>query len=536
MWRAILVDDETYVRTELKRLFPWERYRFELVGEAENGRAAMELISAERPDLVITDIRMPEMNGLELIDWISRNYPDIITGVVSAYNDFPFVREAFRLGAVDYLMKAEASPKTAGTFLGSIEEILERRISVLQEQEELAANTAYFQRMAVESFWRDALTRASDAAELETRAQQLGIVWETFWFGLIMIHVSNYKPRWGNNQQGFRKIFEEEIQAFWDFDWNWSLVDFKWGDFVIITGRASEGLPSQNLPVQKIKDIAAHLALDAIEKRTTSASIQFCSFTDLPRSFREVRETNLLRLYHREGQYLEYEDLAKLRQTTPSKATELIMTWERILQGVETASAHDFLESVFQNIFPQSFTPEDARRLALDFVNVLRRVALEHQIRPVVSEMENREPEALEVLEQAETVTGWQHWIENLANDYFISAQTDRKLHVPGSIQKALQYIQSNFTQGVSLEEVATHAGVSKSYLSRIFPEYTGEHFSNYLQRLRIDRAKELLRFTDDCVYEIAAQVGFWNSRYFSTVFHEITGMTPADYRRIKMG
>lgn len=244
MWQAVLVDDETYVRTEIKRLFPWEQYGFELTGEAENAFAAMDLIELKQPDLVITDIRMPEMDGLELISWLGGKYPWMAAAIVSAYNDFPLVREALRLGAVDYLMKSEASPKTAGAFL---------------------------------------------------------------------------------------------------------------------------------------ERIAAHL---------------------------------------------ESRELTKMQQNA--------------------------------NEIPQGPLP----------------------------------------------------------------------------VRKAIQFIQSNFAKGISLADVAAQAGVSKSYLCRVFPEYTGEHFTNYLNRLRIERAMELLWFTSDHIYEIAAQVGFWNSRYFSKVFHDMTGMTPAEYRK----
>jgi two-component system response regulator YesN len=530
MWRAILVDDEKFVRLELKRLFPWERYQFDLIGEAESARAAIDLIEMEKPDLVITDIRMPEMDGLELISWTNQHHPQIAVVVVSAYNDFPIVREALRLGAVDYLMKAEANAKTAGSFLERIGGILESRRAASHRQEELAVNMAFYQRLAMESFWRDALTRASDEAEIATRAHQLGIILEHASFGLIFVHVSNYHARWGTHQQSFRTAFEEEIQTNWDFSWDWNLIDFKRGDFVIITSRIREVFISE--AVQKLKEIAGRLALDVTEKRTTSSSSKICSFFDLPGNFREVREVNLLRLYHQEGRYFDGGDLLRFQQVTPPKTFDLFATWERLLQGIETASIHDFLESVFQNILPQCFSPGEARWLALEFINTLRRVALEHQIRLVEEETGNRELDPPEILEQAETVSDWQIRIEKLAGYYFQCATANciPKFSLP--ISKALKYVQENFTQSISLGDVAGHAGVSKSYLSRVFPEYTGEHFSNYLQRLRIERAKELLRYTDDCIYEIAAKIGFWNSRYFSTVFHDMTGMTPADYRR----
>ena len=173
MWRAILVDDEEYVRAELAALFPWSRYQFELVGEADNGRAAIDLVNAAKPDLVITDIRMPDMDGLALIARLADVYPQPVVVVVSAYNDFPYVREALRLGAADYLMKAEATLETAAVFLGRLGEILEERYRARNRQAEMTSNIARYHCLAQESFWRDTLTRASDLTELEARANQL---------------------------------------------------------------------------------------------------------------------------------------------------------------------------------------------------------------------------------------------------------------------------------------------------------------------------------------------------------------------------
>ena len=529
MWRAILVDDEKFVRVELKKLFPWNRYRFELVGEAENARTAKELIEATQPDVVITDIRMPEMDGLELISWIGLNHPRIATAVVSAYNDFPFVREALRLGAVDYLMKAEATFESAGAFLERIGGILDQRDSVQRRQTELINNIASYQRLAIESFWRDMLTRSLDKIEIDSQAQQLGIVLEQSRFGLIFIHISDYYARKAEQQPALRTTIEEKIQSNWNWNWAWNLIDFKRGNFVIVV--SSTGETPEPEAIEKLQDIARRLALESTEKWTTSAASSIGSFDVLPGVFREVREVNLLRLYHQEGRYFETGDLLRLRQAAPPKLPELLAAWERILREKELNVIRNFLKSIFENILPQSLRPEEARWLVLDLIHTLYRVALEQQWQR--EETGQGERDLPEILEQAESLSDWQKWLEKLAREYLQSAQTN--IYPPGTlaIRKALEYIQSNFTQSISLEEVADFAGVNKSYLSRVFPEYAGDHFSNYLQRLRIERAKELLRFTDDHIYEIAAKVGFWNSRYFSKVFHDIVGMTPADYRRI---
>lgn len=530
MWRAILVDDEEFVRTELTALFPWAGFGFVLVGEAENAGDAMELIDSTRPDLVITDIRMPETDGLELIAWLGQRHPEILVAVVSAYDDFQFVREALRLGAVDYLIKAEATPETSGALLKRVGDILENRRFTREKQKKTTNDLERYHKIATEAFWRDALTRALDEKDLELQGSQLGIALKDNYFGLIFIHVSNAIGCSEEDQAAFRKDLEEKIKSYWDQDWN--LIDIKQGNFVIITNRIGENLEPEM--VDALEWIARQLALDFPEKLTTSASSRLCAFHELPGNFREVREVNLLRLYRQTGGFIPTGDLLKLRQAEPYSVSQLLSGWESMIRGMEQDKVQDFINELFDKIIPNHLCPEEAGKLTLELINILRRISFEYQIRR--EESEDGITDLSKLLEQSESIREWQILIEEKVARYFKSVQAVNQPQSSLTIQKALAYIQSNFTRDLTLEEVADHVGVSKSYLSRIFPEYAGKHFCSYLQQLRIERAKELLRFTDYHIYEIASKVGFWNSRYFGKVFRDMVGMTPADYRRISPG
>lgn len=527
MWRVILVDDEEFVRAELATLFPWDRFGFDLVGEAENARMAMNLIETAGPDLVITDIRMPETDGLELIAWIGQRHPQLVVAVVSAYDDFQFVREALRLGAVDYLIKAEATPETAGVFLERVGDILKRRHFAERRQEKLTNDLARYYQLATESFWRDALTRALDEKELGLQAEELGIDIKNNWYGLIFIHVSYDAGCMEDIQPMFRRDLEEKIKL--NRDWNWNIVEFKQGNYIVIAGRIGETLETDT--AERLAKVARHLAQDLSEKMTISVSSKMSSFHELSNSFREVHEVNLLRLYQGAGRFIPTSDLLKLRQAEHSAIPQLLSEWESMLRGIEQEAIRDFINDLFKKTIPKTLCPKEAEKLTLELINTLHRVSFEYQMR--WEETDDWVTDLPDLLDQAESVRDWQILIEKLVAHYFQSVQATIQPQGSLTIRKALAYIQSNFTRDLTLEEVAGHVGVSKSYLSRIFPEYAGEHYCSYLQRLRIERAKELLRFTDDHIYEIASKVGFWNSRYFCKVFRDMVGMTPADYRRI---
>ena len=135
-------------------------------------------------------------------------------------------------------------------------------------------------------------------------------------------------------------------------------------------------------------------------------------------------------------------------------------------------------------------------------------------------------------MDQAVSCQEWLKWIRSLTKQYWEVTQKQESPHISSVIKKAISFIEANYARALTLKEIADWAGVSDSYLSRAFTKCIGENFNHYLRRYRVERAKELLRLSELKIYEVARQVGFWNVRYFSRVFYEFAGVTPANYRQ----
>lgn len=536
MWRTILVEDEEYVRTELAELFPWQPYDFVLVGEAENAQTAMDLIEEVHPDLVITDLRMPEMDGLELISWIVQHFPEIVVTVISAYNDFPSVRKALRLGASDYLIKAELTQETAGAFLKRIGKILTERRYISEQQKKLTDHMEHYRLLASEAFWRDLLTGSIAQREIQTKASQLGLELDDLWFSLIFIHVAK-KDLHRNVGRILNEALTEGSWAVLDWEWSWRLVKFKRGDYVVILSR--DGQKPKQEELEQIEKCAHDLRTRITISITLSVSLEADKYLGLPRLFKEAKNLNLLRLYFPEKRYITNDDISVIRQASAPDIPRLLNTWEEALRNIhadsELALLNSFLDTVFIDIIPVCLTPEEARWLVLDLIRTFHWVLFEYRVR--WDQVIGRGRDYLEIIEEVDSIADWQSMLRDLAVKFrqFVQKRQALAVHpqISLAVRKAVAYIQANYHRDLSLEEVATHAGVSMSYLSRAFPEYVGDNFSNYLRNLRIERAKELLLFTNEYIYEIASKVGFWNSRYFSKVFHDTVGMSPVDYRRV---
>lgn len=333
------------------------------------------------------------------------------------------------------------------------------------------------------------------------------------------------------------KMLTEGTQIIPDWKWDWHLINLKQSDFIVILSSQKGARPEQK-EVEQIREVAYYLERKITTNLTISFSLNVSGYLDLPGMFKEVKEMNLLRLYYPDKRCITTKDISNVLQEPAPDIRKLLGTWEEILReaciDAEEKSIDCFLDNVFTNIIPICLTPEEARWLVLDLIHTLHWVFFEYKVR--WEEVVEEEWDYLEAIEEVDSIYGWQRMIKDLATHYLQFTKKRRVLasypRITLAVRKALAYIQINYHRDLSLEEVATHAGVSMSYLSRVFPEYVGDNFCDYLRRLRIERAKELLLFTNDYIYEIASKVGFWNSRYFSKIFQEEVGMTPTDYRR----
>ena len=523
--RALMIDDEEYVRSYLISLFPWSEFGFETPLEAENGVQAISIIQSEHPNVIMTDIKMPQKDGLELTAWVRENVPDIPVIILSAYNDFSYAREALRLGAIDYLIKAEASMEKTRDLLERITGILKRRELEKLRQNEIYTSIEHYRNQALASFWRDVLTGNIDEDELSSQESELNVSIKENFYVLLMAHIKEWHLPfdWDN-------FFRKSLQNYIPKECEWWLVRFLQGNWVVLVTKPMNW--TKAMMIHLIEDTALNIAQSADERLITCNAPDCYPGSELSYAFHLAQETNMLRLYKVESNYIRYQQLLAIQQTSLPVVPDILANWERILRAKDTHKIEPFLGELFNRTIPGSLLPSKARMLVLDLIAILCKVALERRIRWDQIGEENVEP--METLEKFESCDDWYQWLSKLVERYLFLVEKQSESNATSFvIQKSLDFIQTNLEHDISLGDVAEYVGISKCHLSRIFPEYVGEHFSDYVQRLKLEKAKELLRFTNMRIYQVAETIGFYNIRYFSRIFRDIVGVTPADYRRM---
>lgn len=511
MYRVLLVDDESIARDGLRSTFDWKGNGFELVGEASNGRKAMKWIEAGAIDILITDIAMPVMNGLELTRETLRLCPWVKVLLLSCHSDFEYVREGIHLGASDYLLKPTLEP-------GNLKEVLNKmKLQVIKEKENLELYDKVNEQRLRKS--RNQLEKiASDMLSRdENTSVSLNIPWLHEGYSIVVC-LPDYMSEIRNKRE--RGLLELALHA---QDLFYEAVEQG-----IAFMRSSEELILL-LPNQRGKE--AYL-IRYLEKFSHNLRDNGYSFTmgvspicndrkQISDACKEARNAAWLRFYHGPGgihalsAVNDKPDHKDVFAKTKNNLKECIGAGFK-----EKAVQH--LEAIFNTWTCDQKDPIQVLQEAREIVSLFYLCKEDNVC--VVEQME-----ALRSIENKEEVLQ----ILRLNFDkLWYTQKLDETLH-RRTVNEAIIYINDHFTEMITLQDVADLVKVSKNYFSELFKRETGLNFIDYIIQQRVKRAKELLQTTRLNVYEVAEKSGFNDVKYFSKLFKKLVGMSPKQYQCI---
>ncbi len=519
MNRVLLVDDEIFARQGLRNLIDWASCGFEVIGEAGNGEDALASFEELRPDLVITDIRMPVMDGLELIRRATEEMaepPSFI--IISGYNDFKYAQQAVRFGVVDFILKP-IDEDVLETTLRQLNEKIAQERSLRRERE----------RLMKERIVNALITGEAGAEQSDEWSSRLGLpvnvpVRYTF------IELNDNHPWLADagivTQEQFRQAIRETLEQRLDGSRDVHLHEHRSRVGVILS---SDEIASA---FGSLEQYAIRLQ-QAIEERVQRAvyvyvGSEVSSLSKLRQAYLTAKETLQHKYGSKDKHYVLYDtvkDLA-LHELDADKQFHRELT-ERIEENDEEGIRH-LIERLFREFEEQRYAPEAVKMVihhcVTDVITVAKQMDIERQ------QLKNLEP-----------IISWQDMnlsLEELKRLFtaFVASSAKqlskgRKESMRGSISKIKNYIETNYSDNISLKSLSNEFYMNPVYLGQLFKKTYGVYFNDFLLQLRVDEAKKLLRQTDLRIYEIAERVGFTSSDYFVTQFEKIEHMTPTEYR-----
>lgn len=521
MLKVLLVDDEIIVRLGIKSVIEWENHGFQYVGDAADGREALVLIEREQPDIVLTDILMPNMDGLELIKEIKRIRPHIRIIVLSSHDKYDYVRTAMKLGADDYILKASLQPEKLLRLLSEAA----MHIAANQRREYIrsAQDAAITEEMQFFRNLREFIAGEADSLSAGVVNQLINIIRASNYTMLVRLHSYSIQSA---EESTLLHLIEMHLR--------------KWTNGRVISKKEREWmllLPFDNpMNGEELEEIGQDL-ISAV-KRVIGADISigvsgvFHDPLEIKNAYDQSRKA--LQSYFFCGigfTYLYMNHMPRHEQGTLLFSPEDEKLLKQELERIDEEAARTVVMTVLQRMKAANAPIELSIQTCLQMLHCFLSAAAYYGDE-VLLELEKEEP-LYQTIVNFETWNEANDWFEQFMEQLCLLLRKAIKAHRREDIQDLIYYIKDNYNSDLSLMKAARIVNLSEGYLSALFKKETGTGFIEYVNRLRIEKAEQLLRETELPSYVIGEQVGYENNNYFGRIFKKLTGLNPMEYRAI---
>lgn len=540
MIRILIVDDELIVRVGIKSMIDWNSHGYQIVGEAADGEAALEMIPALEPHIVLTDIKMPKIDGIELIKNIKGKYEFIKIVVLSCHNDFDYVKQAMKLGASDYILKLsmrrEELLDVMNGLKGQIEESKRHMSEVGLLHRKINANMDAIK----EKFFRKVINGTClQTQDLYHEAKDLNI---RFCDGGYIVSVTQIN-KWADTGKKVKlesdllrysilNIMEEIISKDPIGD---VFADSNDRFVTIYTIKKNTGDFSSIK--EKIRQLVSHIHDSLQIYLNVNVSTGICGRTvsginRIYEAYNEALEASEHRFYFNDNKIIFFGEFNYTGEIFKYFHTSMQKKIYKYLQLGEIDEASSEIGKIFDLLMEtMNISPNEIRRMSKQIINVFSQIIGELNIsddmgRPIDFDLKNRE------IDNSENIFMLKKWFGECIIEYTGYYHKILKGAYTEEILKLKQHISENYYKNISLEQAAGFLNVDRNYFCNIFKKETGETFTDYLVNVRMEKARKLLKNTSMKNYEIATEVGYDNFNYFSTVFKKVTGVSPNVYRK----
>ena len=514
MLRLLIVDDEPMFREGLISTVDWQALGVTVAGEAYNGLDALKFLETTPVDLVITDIRMPEMDGLELIRRSAEKYPGLRYIVLSAFDDFQLVKKAFQLGIVDYILKSE---------------INESELTEILKRQEIYSGSGYAElneRLLLRQMLRTSVERKVSLADLVFPQEALPFSSTSMVYCcLLNPHLRDYSRNATEADLQIREILKE-TEKYLDGrpDWfgyseagqyllfHFPGAEISWRDFSIL----AESLRGE---------VESHLGNFAADVKISAGFSAVPGAVNLNRPRKEASSACSLYLVRGAGHTYGYP---RYRESLKEESPDTEKLFRQFAEYIKLRDIRGLSDNL------ASLSPGSGRLNGgiHDELLSLYEKYYYHLLSFCEQMGFDNEKQLMEELAKYRTLTVSSAAVQDFT-DWLSSVSDLIAMRMEGRnslVSRVIRFVQDNYSREISLTDVADVFKVNPSYLSRVFSRQVGKGFNAYLTEIRISRAQHLLEDGNLLVYEVAGMVGIGNPETFSRIFRRVTGKAPRDY------
>ncbi|WJH35922.1 response regulator transcription factor [Paenibacillus sp. CC-CFT747] len=537
MWKIVLVDDDRQALQGMQRMIPWRELNLEPVGEAMDGEEGLRLIREHAPDIVITDIYMPVMNGLDMIEQLRREDFAGRIIILSGYADFEYARQALRLSVDDYLSK----PVT----LQTIREVLEKAIAELEaasrqrlEEHELRQKLMLYEPFVANEWLKAVVTGCGKGPEAGEPPPGEGPDWGASRFLVLAVEMIR-----GDRMEGWSAR-------------DWNLVRFAIGNISrelareLGVGAHFLELHSHHMALlldvsravsdERFRELALRLAERLIASAETYLRIRLQIGAGLgKRDWRRIADST-------EEAFLALEDkrcspdttlrvyCAKQREDreeeTGFRPVRFYQEMAEAVRQLSEVQAEAALDRFFSELSARkAVSAAELRHIGEELWAILKYTLYDSGLG---LDEAFADPDVLRELQEVSLAEELKAWALAKVKDVCDRFSRTDNLKHKQAVDFMVRYIHEHYAEDIRLSDLAEKVYLSRNYLSNIFRDATGETFNDYLTRVRMEKAKSLILERKLLVFEIAEKVGYKNVPYFTTLFKKHTGRSPSDFSK----
>ena len=513
MCRVMIVDDEAIFRTGLAHLHNWRDEEIDIVAQAANGAEALELVEFVKPDVIITDIMMPIMDGIELVKAVRSRYPDIKLIILSSYSEFELVREVFKYGVDDYLLKPKVTAEELVTLIHNASNTGERS----------ASNDAPLKlepSLILSQWFEQERLSEQDREELKSQLPKPGLA-------LLLGNITVLQGLTHASQHQLEQVVLEQCSKHLSAI-NHVAVFTKQIVAIVLNGDAEQIAQLQHEP-------SLHQFVEAVHEQYPSLTFIYGTHINgleqLITAYNKLGQKFSKALYFNNQSFI-HEDEIKLQRV------EVAFDHDRFVNSIKWLTFSQASEQLFEYFKVvqevQGLEDYELKRFTQHIIYTVMSV-LEHLHLPFTE----NSTEKLIWFKRIDLATRLQELVDivgqfiAMVEQQVLANQDDGQAN---TLRQIMDYIHEHYEQDISLAELAEQFHMNYSYLSWYFKQHTNENLTAYINKVRVEKAKELLKYTDETISHISSKIGFSEHNYFSKVFKKFVGMTPLEYRHANSG
>lgn len=540
MVKVLIVDDEILLRRGMKEKIDWDSMGFEIIGEAQNGKEAFDLALHLKPDIVITDMKMPVIDGQKLMEMLSNEMPSIKIIVISGYSDFEYTKKAIVCNAFDYILKPVKK--------NELIKVLEKVKAEIEKQAKNKEKEAHSQILFNENYLllKDKLLsfylgkEAISDEDVKRQFRKLDIVFKYKAFSTIVISLNDYHKIIESKYQGDREFFDitviNVIQKILNKYKNGMVFrNIKtYNEFIVLYGFEEEK-PGFDHPIERVKYFVEEIQDIMNSKLDVFVNIGIGnmheSLKDLPASYREACTAVTEQILNEGNNIIYIGNFKGFRgngSSYPHEKEKILMKYVESGQGKETLECiKDFFEFYKSH---EGMTLKNLYKVCISLLLQLEKVLEKNNTS--LNEIFSQDIAVYEVVSQNRSSDELEKWFINVMGKVLAFINDKRARGSKLIIRDIVNYICEYYYEEIDLGFISAKYHLNKNYFCKLFKDETGENFIDYLTRIRMEKAAVLLENNQMKISDIANLTGYEDTGYFSKVFKKFFNMNPNDYRK----